>query len=100
MMVARQLGWPLIPWPTDYLTRPRWRIRPLPDYLDVAGNLLRADMALHEEIGLAAYRLRGQGEAKGGATAATASNAPPSNVTRASALSNAPSNAGNGTSAP
>jgi uncharacterized SAM-binding protein YcdF (DUF218 family) len=95
MMVARHLGWPLIPWPTDYLTRRRRLIRPLPDYLDVAGNLLRADMALHEEIGLVAYRLRGRGETKG-----EAKPAPPSNATPSNALSNAPSNAGDGTSAP
>ena len=95
MMVARQLGWQLIPWPTDYLTRPRQRVRPLPDYLDVAGNLLRADMALHEEIGLVAYQMRGHGEAKGDAKAVPPSNAPPP-----SALSKAPSNAGDGNRTP
>jgi uncharacterized SAM-binding protein YcdF (DUF218 family) len=80
MLVARRLGWPMIPWPTDYLTRPAPRVRPLTDYLDVAGNLMRADAALHEELGLMAYRLRGAG--------GTAS-APPSNAVRAGALSNA-----------
>ncbi|HEX3405821.1 MAG TPA: YdcF family protein [Caulobacteraceae bacterium] len=79
MMVARRLGWDMIPWPTDYLTRPGGRVRPLGDYLDVWGNLMRADAALHEELGLLAYRLRG-GSAKA---------APPSNAVRPGALSNA-----------
>jgi uncharacterized SAM-binding protein YcdF (DUF218 family) len=59
MAVARRLGWTLIPWPTAYKTSPRpWR-RPLADYLDVTGNLTRADQALHEWVGLLAYRAGG-----------------------------------------
>jgi uncharacterized SAM-binding protein YcdF (DUF218 family) len=59
MAVARRLGWALVPWPTDYKTDPRPGHRPLVDYLDVTGNLLRADQALHEWVGLLAYRLGG-----------------------------------------
>jgi len=80
MQVARRLGWEMIPWPTDYLTRPRWRIRPLLDYLDVANNLLRADAALHEQLGMIAYRVRGPDAMKA---------APPGNGAPAHTLSNA-----------
>ena len=59
MLVARRLGWTMIPWPTDYITRPGGAPRPLAEYLNTAGNLLRADEALHEQLGLLAYRLRG-----------------------------------------
>ena len=57
--VARRVGWTLIPWPTDYTTSPRPGFKPLADYLDVAGNLARADQTLHEWVGLLAYRLGG-----------------------------------------
>jgi uncharacterized SAM-binding protein YcdF (DUF218 family) len=79
MAVARQLGWTMIAWPTDYLTRPG--PRPLADYLDVLSNLGRSDAALHEELGLVAYRMRGSG---GGAAPA-----PRGNAGRVNALSNA-----------
>ena len=59
MAVARRLGWSLIPWPTDYKTRPRPGPRPLADWLDVTGNLTRTEQALHEWVGLMAYRLGG-----------------------------------------
>jgi len=59
MAVAQRLGWTLIPWPTDYKTDPRAGHRPLADYLAVTGNLLRADQALHEWVGLLAYQLGG-----------------------------------------
>lgn len=81
MAVARRLGWPMIPWPTDYLTRPA-RGRPLADWLDVVGNLQRADAALHEDIGLIAYRMRDPGGA--------AKSRPPGNAAAPGALSNAP----------
>jgi uncharacterized SAM-binding protein YcdF (DUF218 family) len=80
MLVARKLGWNMIPWPTDYLTRPSRHIRPPTDYLDVAGNLMRADAAMHEELGLLAYRVRGASATKA---------APPSNAAKPDALSNA-----------
>jgi len=78
MAVARRLGWTMIPWPTDYLTRPG--PRPLADYLDVLGNLARSDAALHEVLGLVAYRMRGAGSAPPAAAG---------NVARPGALSNA-----------
>lgn len=65
MAVARRLGWAMIPWPTDYLTGPRLAPRPWPDYLDVVGNLSVADQAVHEWIGLIAYRANGMTAAKG-----------------------------------
>ena len=68
----------MIAWPTDYLTRSG--PRPLADYLDVLGNLARSDAALHEELGLIAYRMRGTGGA---------GLAPAGNATRPGALSNA-----------
>ena len=73
MAVARRLGWPMIPWPTDYLTRPAAG-RPLADWLDVVGNLQRADAALHEDIGLIAYRMRGAGGAGNAAAHGALSN--------------------------
>ena len=94
MMVAQRLGWSMIPWPTDYLTRPSGVSRPLGDYLGVVGNLARADEALHEELGLLAYRTR---------RAARASTRPPSpsNAAAPGALSNAaPENAAQETAAP
>jgi uncharacterized SAM-binding protein YcdF (DUF218 family) len=80
MAVAKQLGWPMIAWPTDYLTRPGSGRRPWADYLSVAGNLERADAALHEQLGLVAYRMRGQGgqvAAKAAAPGAPANAAKP-----------------------
>jgi uncharacterized SAM-binding protein YcdF (DUF218 family) len=59
MAVARRLGWALIPWPTDYTTVPRAGLKPFADYLGVAGNLGRSEQALHEWVGLLAYRLGG-----------------------------------------
>jgi uncharacterized SAM-binding protein YcdF (DUF218 family) len=73
MAVARRLGWPMIPWPTDYLTRPAGG-RSLADWLDVVGNLQRADAALHEDIGLVAYRMRGAGGAGNAAAPGALSN--------------------------
>ena len=67
MAVARRVGWAMVPWPTDYLTTPRLRLRALGDYLDVVRNLRTADEALHEWIGLIAYRANGMTRAKGAA---------------------------------
>ncbi len=81
MVVARRIGWNLIPWPTDYRTRPGGR--PLADSFEVLGNLSRSEVALHEELGLIAYRMRDMG-------GAAASAPPPSNAAAPGALSNAP----------
>ena len=90
MLVARRLGWDMIPWPTDYLTRPEGWVRLWPDYLNVAGNLSRADEAIHEELGLLAYRMRG-GAGRPASRAAAA---------RANAIVIAPSNRASGSAAP
>jgi uncharacterized SAM-binding protein YcdF (DUF218 family) len=84
MMVAHRLGWTMIPWPTDYLTRPSGHIRPTAGYTNTASNLMRADAAVHEELGLIAYRLRGMGGTKAAPPGDDLGNATPS-----SALSNA-----------
>lgn len=57
MAVARKLGWPMIAWPSDFITSPgRGGI----DIFDVSGNLGMTDYAVHEWIGLLAYRLSGK----------------------------------------
>lgn len=58
MMLFKEAGWPgqVIPWPVDYRTdgKRRW----MPPAFDVAGNVYKTDLALHELIGMAAYKLR------------------------------------------
>jgi uncharacterized SAM-binding protein YcdF (DUF218 family) len=56
MAVAGRIGWPLVPWPTDYLTAPKEHRRRLIGYLDISGHLARLDKAAHEWIGLWAYQ--------------------------------------------
>lgn len=56
MGIARRLGWKMIPWATDYMTAGHSRYRPL----SLLRNLERADAAVHEWIGLMAYRLTGR----------------------------------------
>ena len=53
MGVAARLKWKMVPWPTDYET-PRTG---LTGFFAFRRNLDLADMALHEWLGLAAYRL-------------------------------------------
>lgn len=56
MGIARQLGWNMLPWPTDYVTRAhgeQW-------WPAAARNLHETDLALHEWIGLLVYRLTGR----------------------------------------
>ena len=55
--VARKLGWPLLPWPSDYLTLSEGTEGPL----SLALNLAHLDKAVHEAVGLLAYRLSGKG---------------------------------------
>ena len=60
MGIARQLGWNMLPWPTDYVTRARgeqW-------WPDAVRNLHATDLALHEWIGLLVYRLTGRWAAR------------------------------------
>jgi uncharacterized SAM-binding protein YcdF (DUF218 family) len=56
MAVASKQGWPMVPWPTDYFTTPNSQ----GDWLYVADNLGLADYAVHEWIGIFAYRLAGK----------------------------------------
>lgn len=56
MAIAKKLDWPMLAWPTDYITTP-WSHG---DWLDVADNLGLADYAAHEWIGMIAYRLTGK----------------------------------------
>jgi uncharacterized SAM-binding protein YcdF (DUF218 family) len=57
MGIANKVGWKMLPWPTDYLTGPSgsgW-----PPY-DVFDNIEQFAGAMHEWVGLAAYRLTGK----------------------------------------
>ncbi|MEA1648153.1 YdcF family protein [Nitrospirillum sp. BR 11164] len=53
MLSASRVGWRVIPWPSDYLTRPGGE----ETHLSLAANLAHLDLATHEALGLAAYRL-------------------------------------------
>jgi uncharacterized SAM-binding protein YcdF (DUF218 family) len=90
MAVARRLGWPMIAWPTDYLTGPGGGSRPWAEYLNVAGNLERADVAAHEQLGLIAYSWRGGGAATTPRGAARPQIAPTNTPTNAPAKGRAP----------
>jgi uncharacterized SAM-binding protein YcdF (DUF218 family) len=52
MRVAERMHWKMIPWPTDYLTAHNQPV----GLADVSGNLTLVDDAVHEWIGLLAYR--------------------------------------------
>jgi uncharacterized SAM-binding protein YcdF (DUF218 family) len=56
MAVARRLNWPMVAWPSDYITAPHSGSNPF----DIAGNLGLTDYALHEWIGMLVYRLSGK----------------------------------------
>ena len=56
MGIAKKLGWPMLPWPTDYMTAPHGGAA---DF-SIAGNLGATDYAMHEWIGGLAYRLAGK----------------------------------------
>ena len=57
MAVARGLGWPMIAWPSDFITAPGGHGV---DLFGVSGNLALTDYAAHEWIGILAYRLSGK----------------------------------------
>ena len=57
MGIARKQGWPMLPWPSDYLTGPDIGFG---GFLDIGSNLAMTDFATHEAIGLVAYRLTGK----------------------------------------
>ena len=54
--IAARVGWKVIPWPTDYVTAGRNHYIPG----DFPQNLERADLAVHEWLGLLAYRWSGR----------------------------------------
>ena len=55
MGIFRRVGWPMIPYPVDYRTSGGWSDwRPSHE---ASGGLARLDAAVHEWIGLVAYRL-------------------------------------------
>ena len=54
--IARQVGFPVIPWPTDYRTQPRGLML----ISDFPSSLSTLDSAFHEWVGLAVYRLTGR----------------------------------------
>ena len=58
MAIADKVGWPMTPWPTDFITgssgsHDPWQITP---------NLDLLDYVVHEWIGLAVYRLSGKAQ--------------------------------------
>jgi uncharacterized SAM-binding protein YcdF (DUF218 family) len=59
MAIARKLDWPMLPWPSDYMTMPSGGVDGS-DLLEVGSYLGVADYAVHEWVGLLAYRLSGK----------------------------------------
>jgi uncharacterized SAM-binding protein YcdF (DUF218 family) len=57
MAIAARLCWPVLPWPSDYVSTGRSE---KPGVTDFAGRLSGLDMVAHEWLGLAAYRLTGR----------------------------------------
>lgn len=55
MAEAARQGWVMTAWPTDFATTPGG----YGGYWEVGGNLAQSDWAVHEWIGLLAYRLKG-----------------------------------------
>ena len=55
MAVAQRLAWPVVPWPTDYVTPGSngWLVHKM----SLGRNLPTIDAALHEWVGLMVYRL-------------------------------------------
>ncbi len=58
MAIARKLGWPMLPWPSDYQTAPSGGI----DLFDIGGKFGLAEYAVHEWVGLWAYQLTGKAQ--------------------------------------
>lgn len=56
MAISRQVEWNVTPWPSDYISMPRGAELSF----DIAPRLAGTDNALHEWIGLFAYRLTGK----------------------------------------
>ena len=58
MAIAKKLDWPMIPWPTDFITAPGSHR----EIWQIDSNLGLLDYVVHEWIGLAAYRLSGKAQ--------------------------------------
>jgi uncharacterized SAM-binding protein YcdF (DUF218 family) len=54
--IARKLDWPMLPWPTDYLTKPQGAEASF----YIAENLRTTDYAAYEWVGSLIYRLSGK----------------------------------------
>lgn len=68
--VFESAGWSgIVPWPVDYRTS--GTVSAFPDKLNVAGNFMMLDMALHEYVGMLSYRLSGKTGEKPGKPAAS-----------------------------
>lgn len=57
MAIARKQDWPMLAWPSDYMTEPDIGMSGL---FNTGGNLALTDFATHEAIGLIAYQLTGK----------------------------------------
>jgi uncharacterized SAM-binding protein YcdF (DUF218 family) len=58
MRIAHKLGWDMTPWPVDYRTTGHYRL--LPPDCDILGRFYETQLALHELIGIAVYRMTGK----------------------------------------
>jgi uncharacterized SAM-binding protein YcdF (DUF218 family) len=58
MAIASRVDWKMIPWPSDYTTDTSSHFY----ILDFGRNLQRTDLAVHEGIGMIAYRLSGKAD--------------------------------------
>lgn len=56
MAIAHKNAWPMVAWPSDYITGPE--IGGM-DF-NIGGNLAMTDFAVHEAVGVLAYRLTGK----------------------------------------
>jgi uncharacterized SAM-binding protein YcdF (DUF218 family) len=59
MIVAKKAGWKLTPWPVDYRTDGKYRM--WPERLDILGHFYDMQVAWHELIGIAVYRMTDKG---------------------------------------
>ena len=57
MAIAKKQDWPMLAWPSDYITSPRIGGG---GFFSIGDNLAMTDFAAHEAIGLIAYRLTGK----------------------------------------
>jgi uncharacterized SAM-binding protein YcdF (DUF218 family) len=53
MKIAAKVNWPMIPWPSDYMTAAGFHF----EVREFSENLKRGDLAIHEGIGVLVYKL-------------------------------------------